>query len=83
MNALERRIETLEKIHSLENPDTVHFISWEIPENCIMKTSYGDITWKSQPKETKSSFTSRVKEEVLKLPREHSRKEIYLWLFNE
>ena len=57
--------------------------SWEIPEDCIMKTSYGDITWKSQPKETKSSFTFRVKEEVLKLPREHSRKEIYLWLFNE
>ena len=83
MNALERRIETLEKIHSLENPDTVHFISWEIPEDCIMQTSHGDITWKSQPKETKSSFTSRVKEEVLKLPREHSRKEIYLWLFNE
>ena len=83
MIAIERRIQTLEKIHSLENSNTVHFISWEIPENCIMKTNYGDITWKSQPKETKSSFTSRVKEEVLKLPREHSRKEIYLWLFNE
>ena len=78
MNALERRIETLEKIHSLENPDTVHFISWEIPEDCIMQTSHGDITWKSQPKETKSSFTSRVKEEVLKLSRERPRREIYL-----
>ena len=78
MNALERRIETLEKIHSLENPDTVHFISWEIPEDCIMKTSHGDIIWESQPKETKSSFTSRVKEEVLKLSRERPRREIYL-----
>ena len=78
MNALERRIETLEKIHSLENPDTVHFISWEIPEDCSMQTSHGDIIWKSQPKETKSSFTSRVKEEVLKLSRERPRREIYL-----
>ena len=83
MAALEKRIETLEKIHSKESCDKVYFMCWKVSDNRITHTTYGDVTWKKRPEETKSSFISRVKEEVLKLPREHSRKEIYLWVFNE
>jgi hypothetical protein len=83
MAALEKRIETLEKIHSQESCDKVYFMCWNVPDDRISYTTYGGVTWKKRPEETKSSFTSRVREEVLKLPRERSERGIYLWLYNE
>ena len=83
MAALEKRIEMLEKIHSQESCDKIYFMSWNVPDDRITHTIYGDVTWKKRPEETKSSFTSRVREEVFKLPRERSERGIYLWLFNE
>ena len=83
MAALESRIEMLEKIHAQENCDKIYFMSWKVPDHRISHTTYGDVTWKKRPEETKSSFISRVREEVLKLPRERSERGIYLWLFNE
>ena len=83
MAALKERIATLEKIHSQESCDKVYFMSWNVPKDRITHTVYGDVTWKKRPEETKSSFISRVKEEILKLPRDLSERGIYLWLFNE
>ena len=83
MAALEKRIETLEKIHAKENCNKIYFMCWNVPDDRITHTIYGDVTWKKRPEETKSSFTSRVREEVFKLPRERSERGIYLWLFNE
>ena len=83
MAALEKRIETLEKIHAKENCDKIYFMCWNVSEDRITHTTYKDVTWKKQPEETKSSFISRVREEVLKLPRERSERGIYLWLFND
>jgi hypothetical protein len=83
MAALEKRIETLEKIYAQENCDKVHFMCWNVSDHRITHTVYGDITWKKRPEENKSSFISRVREEVLKLPRERSERGIYLWLYNE